>query len=61
MEDVLSSERAGIKEKYLENFQRESAEYIDLLDEVIDNLQQAEQLALRLRDWQFGSLAVDEG
>jgi len=61
VEAVLSTERAGIKEKYLENFQIKSAEYTDLLDEVIDNLQQAEQLASRLRDWQFGSLTIDEG
>ena len=60
IEDVFSRERPLVKARYLKSFQGKSAEYSELLEEVIYNLQQAEQAASELRSWQFGSLTVGE-
>lgn len=60
MEDGLSKDRPLIKERYLENFQRKSADYTDLLNEVMYNLKEAEQIASELRSWEFRSLGPAE-
>lgn len=60
IEDVFSNERPLVKARYLKSFQGKSAEYSEFLEEVIYNLQQAEQAASELRSWQFSSLTVGE-
>jgi hypothetical protein len=43
----------NIKQKYLDKFTARSDEYIKLHDELIHNIQQAEQTATDLSNWQF--------
>jgi hypothetical protein len=43
----------GVKQKYLDKFVAKSDRYIQLHDELINNIQQAEQLASELANWQF--------
>lgn len=50
----------SIRERYLEEFRRQSAEYTDILDEVIHNLEQAELVASEVGNWEFNSLATDQ-
>ena len=42
----------GVKQKYLDKFIAKFDKYIQLQDELINNIQQAEQLASELADWQ---------
>ena len=51
IEHSLSISTSLLKESYLETFRGRCAEYIDLLDEVMLNLEQAEQAASELRRW----------
>ncbi len=53
LEEGINSSEPVIKQKYLEKFQSKSAKYLSLLDELIKNLQQAEQATLQLTNWQF--------
>jgi len=53
IEEGVANSSANVEEEYLEEFQSISAEYIGLLDEVIHNLQQAEQARSQLANWQF--------
>jgi len=41
-----------VKQKYLDKFMAESDEYIQLHADLVDNIQQAEQLASELANWQ---------
>ncbi|MFC2050511.1 hypothetical protein ACFLTN_04995 [Chloroflexota bacterium] len=43
----------AVKQKYLDKFIAEFDKYIKLQDELINNIQQAEQLASELANWQF--------
>jgi hypothetical protein len=43
----------NVKQKYLDKFTAKSDEYIKLHDELIHNIQQAEQTATDLSNWQF--------
>ena len=43
----------AVKQKYLDKFIAEFDKYIQLQDELINNLQQAQQLASELATWQF--------
>ena len=42
----------GVKQKYLDKFIAKSDKYVQLHDELIHNIQQAEQLASELANWQ---------
>jgi hypothetical protein len=53
LEEGINSSEPVIKQKYLEKFQSKSAKYLSLFDELIKNLQQAEQATLQLTNWQF--------
>jgi hypothetical protein len=43
----------AVKQKYLDKFVAEFDKYVQLQDELISNIQQAEQLASELANWQF--------
>lgn len=53
LEEAMGNSSTSVEEEYLEKFQSTSAEYIGLLDEVMYNLQQAEQASSQLARWQF--------
>jgi hypothetical protein len=59
-ERILTSQ-GWLKDQYLKPFQSQSAEYTALLSEAISNLGQAKQAASELKNWQFTSLAPQEG
>ena len=49
-----------IKQKYLNKFMAKSDKYIQLHDELIHNIQQAEQVASELANWQFSPQGPEE-
>jgi hypothetical protein len=49
----------AVKQKYLDKFTAEFDKYIQLQDELINNIQQAEQLASELANWQFSPQGSD--
>jgi hypothetical protein len=49
-----------IKQKYLNKFVEESDKYIQLHAEMINNIQQAEQVASELSNWQFSPQGPEE-
>ena len=60
MQAAIANSSTSVQEKSLEKFQNTSAEYIGLLDEIIESLQQAEQVRYRLAGWQFSPSGVGE-
>ena len=60
VERILTSE-TWLEHDYLEGFQNDSAQYANSLNEAISNLGQAKQAASELKNWQFKSLAPQEG
>ena len=51
----LNSSDEVMKQKYLDKFVAKSDEYIQLHAELINNIEQAKQVATELADWQFSS------
>jgi hypothetical protein len=49
-----------VKQKYFTKFMAKSDKYIQLHDELIHNIQQAEQVASELANWQFSSQRPEE-
>jgi len=49
-----------VKQKYFTKFMTKSDKYIQLHDELIHNIQQAEQLTSELANWQFSSQRLEE-
>ncbi len=49
-----------VKQKYLDKFMAKSDKYIQLHGELIRNIQQAEQVASELANWQFSSQRPEE-
>jgi len=49
-----------IKQKYLDKFMAKSDKYTQLHDELIHNIQQAEQVAIELANWQFSPQGPEE-
>ena len=58
IEEAIANSSADLENEYLEEFRSLSAEYIGLLDEIIHNLQQAEQVRSQLANWQFSPSGV---
>src|SRR4030043_147745 len=50
----------GVKQKYLDKFIAKSDKYVQLHDELIHNIQQAEQLASELANWQSSPQGSEE-
>jgi len=61
VEAGIKNSGKGAEQQYLENFQNESAEYTDVLDEIRYNLEQARQTASELASWSFTSLPAAAG
>ncbi len=55
IENSINNSDPTIKQKYLEKFKNKSAKYLSLLDDLIYNLQQAEQMLSQLSSGQLGS------
>ena len=60
IEEAIANSSTSIQEQYLEEFQSISAGYLGLLDEIIVNLQQAEQARSHLASWQLSPQGVGE-
>ncbi|MCX6008797.1 MAG: hypothetical protein NTW48_01940 [Chloroflexi bacterium] len=56
----LDSSDEGIKQKYLDKFMAKSDKYIQLHAGLIHNIQQAEQVASELANWQFSSQGLGD-
>ena len=60
IEEAVANSTPSAQEQYLEEFQSMSARYLGLLDEIIDNLQQAEEARSQLADCQLSPLGLDK-
>ncbi len=58
IEEAIANSSADLEDKYLGKFRSLSAEYIGLLDEIMHNLQRAEQVRSQLDNWQFNPSGV---
>jgi hypothetical protein len=56
----LTTSDEKIKQKYLDKFMAKSDKYIQLHDELTNNMQQAEQVAIELADWPFNAQGPEE-
>lgn len=57
---IETSKETQVREIELEHFDTRLAEYRAIVDDVIDNLEQAKQAASELSSWQFSTLTVEE-